>query len=284
MIVMNRELVRDYLKYFLERKFGLSHGNTLEKALNVRMKRKVVRSPSYFLREQSLYSSPQVHKRTYMSHYILSFLVNKILRPTYFWRSNMKPVRWLIIVIVTTYFLGLGTGYFLSTSYRMSIPESIPEKVALLPDEDYYDIVKKLLERANKSIYVIMYVIKYDPKELDDPVNILLDTILRAKERGVKVKIITDDATYKSYKDTVSYMLSKGVELLLDESGGVRTHTKMVIVDEEYMVVGSHNWTESALSYNHEYSILIRSTELAKKAASYFERIWEKGRKLSSET
>jgi phosphatidylserine/phosphatidylglycerophosphate/cardiolipin synthase-like enzyme len=54
----------------------------------------------------------------------------------------------------------------------------------------------------------------------------------------------------------------------------------VIIVDEKYLLIGSHNWSESALKYNHEVTVKISSKELAKEAKEYFEMIWSKGRKV----
>ena len=45
----------------------------------------------------------------------------------------------------------------------------------------------------------------------------------------------------------------------------VTTHTKLLIIDGEISVVGSTNWTYSALEKNHEVSVLIRSPEVARE-------------------
>lgn len=150
--------------------------------------------------------------------------------------------------------------------------------VIVLPNRLYYSTIRRFIERANHSVYVAVYAVKYDPKEHDDPVNILLETLVEARERGLDVKVLVDDVTYESYRDTIEFLKSNGVPVKLDPEKGVRTHVKMVIVDGKCLFVGSHNWTESALSYNNEYSVLIISEEHAGKAESYFMKLWKWGR------
>ena len=45
---------------------------------------------------------------------------------------------------------------------------------------------------------------------------------------------------------------------------------KLVIIDDEIVYVGSHNWTESGLSYNSETSVRIVSEEIATIFKDYF--------------
>jgi len=152
--------------------------------------------------------------------------------------------------------------------------------ITLLPNEAYYMWALKLIERANKSIHIAVYVMKYDSNEppSSDPVNMLLLKLVEAKNRGVDVKVVVDDATLRSYPMTIQYLKTNGISVRLDPKGGVTTHAKIVIVDGEWIIIGSHNWTESALSNNNECSVLICSNSLAAKVEEYFNGLWSFGR------
>ncbi len=151
-------------------------------------------------------------------------------------------------------------------------------QVMIVEDSQYLSAVAPLIERANRSVYVIMFVMKYDPGDDDDPVNELLGALADAASRGVDVRVLVDEETRDSYPQTIGFLKEHGIGVRLDKSSGVTTHAKVVIVDGEFVVVGSHNWTESALRYNHEVSALIRSGKAAEELTNYFERLWEEGR------
>ena len=117
-----------------------------------------------------------------------------------------------------------------------------------------------------------MYVMKYDENDPKDPANDLIIALIDAARRGVKVSVILENTI--SYNDkTLSFLLSHGVNATFDPRG-VRTHSKLVIVDEYIVLIGSHNWTESALKYNHETSMLIISRSLAEEEIKYFNELW----------
>ena len=151
-------------------------------------------------------------------------------------------------------------------------------QVMIVEDSQYLSAVAPLIERANRSVYVIMFVMKYDPGDDDDPVNELLGALADAASRGVDVRVLVDEETRDSYPQTIGFLKEHGIGVRLDKSSGVTTHAKVVIVDGEFVVVGSHNWTESALRYNHEVSALIRSGKAAEELTNYFERLWGEGR------
>ncbi|MDK6028116.1 phospholipase D-like domain-containing protein [Ignisphaera sp. 4213-co] len=171
--------------------------------------------------------------------------------------------------VVTTY-----------TQYAASAQQTGCKLIVLL-DKEYLKTVSTLLQNANKSIYIIMYAMKYDPKESGDPVNTLLNTIVLKNKEGIDVKIIVDDVTYKDYPETISYLINNKINVKLDESSGKTTHAKIVIVDNKTAVIGSHNWTESALTLNHEVSIETNCSEVVEKLLKYFNMIWGGGRTLS---
>ena len=49
----------------------------------------------------------------------------------------------------------------------------------------------------------------------------------------------------------------------------------MFIVDDEYVLVGSHNTSQRAFNANFETSIAVKSGPLAKVFKIHFERLWK---------
>ncbi|MCI4457339.1 MAG: phospholipase [Desulfurococcaceae archaeon] len=204
----------------------------------------------------------------------------------------------LIMMILVIFIVGVAVGYIISSknigreevvektvyqAFTSIIGSSISssKNLSILLDKDYYGNLSVILSRANKSVYVIMYVIKYDPKDPMDPVNTLLNILINLSKRNVDVKIIVDDETYNSYPETINYLLSHNISVKLDESSGRTTHTKLVIIDGKIVFLGSHNWTQSALQRNHEVSVLIYDEDIAKILLRYFFDIWSNGRAVS---
>lgn len=155
-----------------------------------------------------------------------------------------------------------------------------PVTIEMLPDREYYTWARKIISKANSSIYLAVFLLKYDPKEsvYDDPVNMLLLELINAKRRGVDVKVIVDDITYNQYRETIDYLKSKNIPVRLDPSKTTLLHAKILIVDGEWVFIGSHNWSESAMSFNREYTVLIRSVDYAAEVEGYFEDLWLNGR------
>ena len=63
-------------------------------------------------------------------------------------------------------------------------------------------------------------------------------------------------------------MRKHGIKVNFD-SPKTTTHTKLVVIDRRYSMVGSHNFTHAALKYNNELSLLIDDRDLAQQLTDY---------------
>ena len=157
---------------------------------------------------------------------------------------------------------------------------SFPADVTPINDTNYFKTVYSLISKAEKSVYVIMYHAIYYDKYSDSFSNKLLKSLIAAKKRGVEVEIILDrmkDTEAKKGKfsdnERMAKMLSaEGIKVYMDDKN-VTTHSKLLIIDSRYVVIGSTNWTYEALSKNNETNALIDSEQAAKEYISYFNQL-----------
>lgn len=150
-------------------------------------------------------------------------------------------------------------------------------KINLLMDREYYPQVKSLIDNAKKSVQVMMFEASYYNKYPGSPSNQLIDALVSARKRGLKVEVILDvqkknTRTTKRNLETGKILKNAGVEVVFDLKH-VSTHAKMLIIDANMVVLGSTNWTYSALTKNHEVSAVIYSKETAKHLEDYFQLV-----------
>ncbi|MEZ0289629.1 MAG: phospholipase D-like domain-containing protein [Sulfolobales archaeon] len=191
---------------------------------------------------------------------------------------------YVLIGVVIGFIVGVGVAReIVSPESRTTITETVyrvSQNNIILLDREYYETLASWLSKANKSVYIIMYVIKYDPKDPSDIVNNLLNILIDLKKRGIEVRILVDDETLRSYPETLNFLKKNNLSVRLDESSSKTTHAKIVVIDDQIVFIGSHNWTESALKYNHEVSVLIIDHSTASILKRYFENIWSSGRSI----
>ncbi|NQU73840.1 MAG: hypothetical protein HQ547_03915, partial [Candidatus Omnitrophica bacterium] len=147
------------------------------------------------------------------------------------------------------------------------------DDTTLLLGKDYFTTLHKALREAKDSIVVAMYIIKA-PEEADenDPVWILTEDLIDAKERGLSVKVVLDNSKFKTSYNAFKRLKAHGVDVSLDKATKLM-HGKGVVIDGEACFIGSTNWTRASINSNDEFSILIRSPEVSKRLVDYISGI-----------
>jgi phosphatidylserine/phosphatidylglycerophosphate/cardiolipin synthase-like enzyme len=69
-------------------------------------------------------------------------------------------------------------------------------------------------------------------------------------------------------------MEQAGIKVVFD-SPRTTNHTKVAVIDRRYVIMGSHNLTNSALKYNHEISVLIESPDMAEDTLRYIDMLFK---------
>jgi len=126
--------------------------------------------------------------------------------------------------------------------------------VSYLPDDQYVPTLLDLLRSANQTIMIAMYVF---PALSDSGKSVLQEQVARQLElaaaRGVYVRLVLympgtpDDRLHKDHSIWAERLRNKGVDVRL--SLPTRDlHAKCVVVDLYKVLIGSHNWSEGALS------------------------------------
>jgi phosphatidylserine/phosphatidylglycerophosphate/cardiolipin synthase-like enzyme len=138
----------------------------------------------------------------------------------------------------------------------------------LLTDRMYYQEVISAIDGATDTIYVMMFSMLYDPDDWSDEANDLIRALADAEYRGVRVHVLLENSVDYN-REAYEYLRSSGVDVAFN-SPSTTLHAKVVIIDGRIVFLGSHNWSESALHWNHEVSVKIVSRELAKSLIDYF--------------
>jgi phosphatidylserine/phosphatidylglycerophosphate/cardiolipin synthase-like enzyme len=103
----------------------------------------------------------------------------------------------------------------------------------------------------------------------------LRDALLRAKERGVKVRIVFDAQQYK-YLSEMHWFADHGFDLLLSagKSGekGVM-HNKFAVFDGALVEAGSFNWTRNGEKNNYENAMFLDAPDDVAAFMAAFKRV-----------
>jgi phosphatidylserine/phosphatidylglycerophosphate/cardiolipin synthase-like enzyme len=160
---------------------------------------------------------------------------------------------------------------------KMIVPQGRPAAVATADNRDYVPVVHDLLAGAERSIDVVLYQSRFYFEYPLSTSNTLIADLADAGERGVKVRAIVEIADWnydnsEDNRDVWTVLRGAGVETYFDPAE-TTSHTKLVIVDGRYTVVGSMNWSYYALDKNNEATVVVDSRGIAEDFTAYFDEI-----------
>ncbi len=148
-----------------------------------------------------------------------------------------------------------------------------PGAATLLMNRDYGAALLTGLREARSSIIVSCYLFKTTKFPGNMPRRIA-DELIRACQRGVDVSVILEqsgnerDFLNRENRATASLLTPSGIKVRFD-SLRKTSHAKVVVIDDRWVFLGSHNLTHSALSRNNELSVRIDSPEMARQILTY---------------
>jgi phosphatidylserine/phosphatidylglycerophosphate/cardiolipin synthase-like enzyme len=154
---------------------------------------------------------------------------------------------------------------------------SFATRTTLLRNQEYAEALLQGIWNARASIACSFYLFKTTDARGNLPRRIA-EELVKARKRGVEVSVILEkgsdgrDNLNADNRRTAALLTRGGVKVFFD-SPRVTTHNKVVVIDNRYLYLGSHNLTQSALRHNNELSVLIDSPELAAEVNSYLERL-----------
>ena len=146
----------------------------------------------------------------------------------------------------------------------------------------YFQIAKKVLSAADESIEIIMYRMGYYPSFKTSKSNILMNKLIQACKRGVRVRVILEksdwsESTNRKNRRAAWWLKLHNIEVKFDRPS-VQTHAKLIVLDEESLLLGSSNWTYYSLQKNIETDVLIQnSPKLADYFVQLFDKLWNRG-------
>ena len=106
------------------------------------------------------------------------------------------------------------------------------------------------------------------------PADVVARELGDAVKRGVRVRVIMEPRVTDSRKQKMFDTLSAlGCEVRWASFSYKLTHSKFIVVDGKRALVGSINFSESALNYNREAAVEIDG-EKVKEIADAFETDW----------
>ena len=139
-------------------------------------------------------------------------------------------------------------------------------EVLFSPGHSPLTAITRHLDEAKRSIDICVFTITDDR---------LAKPILAAHQRGVTVRIVTDDHKATDRGSDVYRLADAGIEVRVDQTDH-HMHHKFAIFDRRVVITGSYNWTRSAAEHNQENILVTDDPRFVGPYRGMFERFWER--------
>ena len=124
------------------------------------------------------------------------------------------------------------------------------------------------LDNAEASIDAAIYDFNRDS---------VRDALVAAHDRGVAIRVVTDDETRwfnDSYIPYYSSLEQAGIPVKDDERENSIMHNKYFVIDKNLVWTGSTNMSDNGFSKNHNNAIVLTGTQVAKVFLNDFDQMW----------
>lgn len=156
---------------------------------------------------------------------------------------------------------------------------TLPPSYSIPLISNYFQILPQYLDRAEDSIDICIYTARYYRGRSNNVVNDFFKALRRACARGVKVRMLLNSdfssPQFRLSNEFIAKFFKQENFTVAFAGKSTRLHAKMVLIDDNISVVGSHNFSRRAARSNFETSILTISKPVNHQYRQQFERLWK---------
>lgn len=155
------------------------------------------------------------------------------------------------------------------------------DKVVPLRDKDYYWYLLEKIRKARKRIWASIFLIDlHRARDVKLAVRAIVNELAHAKRRGVDVRILTGTseqipAIRELAMISRMFLRTRHIPVRWHAPlGKAGTHDKYVIIDDDLLILGSHNWIHDSFNESAEDSVAVYSRDLTNTLERQFATSW----------
>jgi len=168
-------------------------------------------------------------------------------------RRKPKSRFTLLAALVLGWIVGYETATYLpDPQVQLLSPHEAAVQVRFSPGGHCTQLVEAVIAKAQEVILVQAYYFTSAA---------IADALIAAHQRGVTVQVLVDQSQLTYKQSQVKRLVAQGIAVSVDKVAGI-AHNKIMIVDEDYVLTGSFNWTQAAEARNAENLLLIQGKDV----------------------
>lgn len=137
-------------------------------------------------------------------------------------------------------------------------------EVYFSPQDKTSNRIIEIIQNSKKSIYVPTFLITHSE---------ISNELIKAHKRGVEVKIIIDANNVYTRNSKHQILRNNGIPLKVENYAG-KLHSKTMVIDGKYIILGSMNFSNSGENKNDENLLIIENSKLAHNYETFFKYLW----------
>ncbi len=141
---------------------------------------------------------------------------------------------------------------------------SIRSEVHFSPGTECVAAIQRFIGQAARQLDVCVFTVADDR---------LTGALLTAHQRGVQIRLLTDNDKLLDRGSDVRQLSRAGVSVRTDHTD-YHMHHKFAVADRRTVLTGSYNWTRSAAEHNLENLLVTDDHALVQSYVREFERLW----------
>ena len=143
--------------------------------------------------------------------------------------------------------LGLAPTISQAATPPMAPPEGTTTRTCFTPGQDCTSVIVQTIDTAKTELLVQAY--GFTTLQI-------AQAIVRAKTRGAKVLVVLDKSNETSNDTGAQLLKENGIDIKVDSTVTI-AHNKVMVIDQNTVITGSFNFTESAQKRNAENVLII---------------------------
>jgi phosphatidylserine/phosphatidylglycerophosphate/cardiolipin synthase-like enzyme len=168
-----------------------------------------------------------------------------------------------------------------ATAPALVIPYTLTDcaNLILVRDYQYTAAVTGIIGLAAHDLLILQYQFRASHRPSKEMQSIL-DAIRAAADRQVNVRILLNHPHQTRHRETSHGRLYDELKhpnvIIRHHDSAQVLHAKLLIADERYILLGSHNLSEAALSTSLNASVIIDAPTLALRMLRVYAPIWDR--------
>lgn len=133
----------------------------------------------------------------------------------------------------------------------LSLPSFAEIKIFFSPKGGIAEEIIRQIDNAQDYIDITMYSFTSEP---------ISEAIVRAKNRGVEIRILMDKRQSQGTSSKYEFFLDNGINIIQDRHTGLM-HNKIILIDGKILFTGSYNLSKRAEEENQENFLMFIDDE-----------------------